>query len=676
MMHRLLFFCLACAWVLATYASTGGENPRTTILLDKGWSYKPITNLNKNSKLTPVNIPHTWNAHYVKGTYSYNREMMVYRRSLEVTPDMEGKRLFLYFEGVNSVANVFVNKKTVGTHLGGYTAFCLEITDNVQSGSNSLDVWVSNAFRTDVLPISGDFNVYGGIHRPCYLIVTEKNCISPLFHASPGVFIHQHHVSENVADITIESILSLKDIKPGLALKTKLTDADGRIIASAETTVSEESIKQSFKIDKPNLWNGKKSPHLYTVSVELCENGKVIDKVEQQTGFRYFSVDTDKGFFLNGSYLNLYGFCQHEDVAGKGSALAKEDYEKDIELIKESGATSLRLVHYPHAKPIYNLCDENGIVIWTEIPMCGPGGYDYAGYLRTDAFEDNARQVLKELVYQKYNHPSICFWGLFNEVRMDHDDAEPFVKELHALYKELDPSRLTALASCVDKEYFNDCSDIVAWNKYYGWYGGSTAEAGPFFDEVKQGGKPVGVSEYGAGASIHHHQWPLAKDNKANGKFHPEEWQNMYHEGSWEAFVERPFMWGKYIWVFADFQSTFRTEGDMDGINDKGLVTYDRQTKKDAFYFYKANWNPEPMLYISSRRFTERTVANTQIKVYSNLDEATLYINGKKISKQKRDNLNRIIWDNIILEPGQNAIRVEGKTKKGGVNDSCMWTLK
>lgn len=675
--HQLLFLGLVCVWTHGAYASPEKSSPRTTILLNKDWGYKPITEGKKNAPLTSVTLPHTWNAQYIEGTSSYNREMMIYRRDLEVTSTMNNKRLFLYFEGVNSAANVFVNHKTAGTHLGGYTAFCLEITDYVKQGNNKIEVWASNAFRTDVLPISGDFNVYGGIHRPCHLIITEKNCISPLFYASPGVFIHQNKVSNEMADITVESILSLKELKPGLRLKTTILDADNQIVGVQETTISGETIKQSFTIAKPHLWNGKQNPYLYKVSVELYDNEKLIDKVTQRTGFRYFSVDPQKGFYLNGKHLDLHGFCIHEDVKGKGSALTREDYETDMNLINEVGATSMRLTHYPHAEPIYNLCDENGIVLWTEIAMCGPGGYDFAGYLHTEAFENNARQILKELVYQKFNHPSICFWGIFNEILMTYDDPQPFTKELNRMYKALDPSRLTTIASCTDQKYYRNCSDVIAWNKYAGWYGGSADNAGNFFDSAKNNpdNRAVGISEYGAGASIHHHQWPLSPDNKADGHFHPEEWQNVCHEGSWKAFAERPFMWGKYIWVFADFQSTIRKEGDTDGINDKGLITYDRKTKKDAFYFYKANWNPEPMIYISSRRFTERTDKQVQIKVYTNLEEATLYINEKKIGKRKKDEINRIIWDNIMLFPGENVIRVEGKQKKTLLKDSCVWNV-
>lgn len=681
MLQRTIFFLFLLGGVLVSLVAKADDNPRTFILLDKGWGYRPVSDTGLKSSMKQVTVPHTWNANYIPGTRSYNREMMVYRRDLEITPDMKDKRLFLYFEGVNSSATVLVNNKSVGSHKGGYTAFCMEVTDYAKQGTNKLEVWVTNAYNPEILPISGDFNIYGGIHRPCHLLVTEQDCISPLFYASPGVFIHQDKVSEKQAQITVETMLSLRGKKQGLKVRTTIEDTKGNIISqNIEQNVTIENVKQPFVIEHPVLWNAKQNPHLYKVIVELLDNGKVIDRVEQRTGLRYFSVDADKGFFLNGKYLDLYGFCLHEEVEGKGSALSAEDHERDMELVKESGATSLRLVHYPHSESIYHLSDENGIVLWTEIPMVGPGGYDFCGFINTDGLKEHARQVLKELVYQKYNHPSICFWGIFNEIRTNYDNAEPFARELHELYKEIDPSRLTTLASCDDPKFYQNCSDLMAWNKYIGWYGSRNAPetAGNFFDKAKaaSNGKPVAISEYGGGANVEHHFSMKENDVKPSGQFHPEEGQTYIHEGNWSAFAQRPYMWAKYIWVFADFQSAIRNEGGKPGINDKGLVTYDRKIKKDAFYFYKANWSTEPMIYITSRRFTKRPEASVQVKVYSNLRENTLYVNGKKIGKQKSDSLHRVVWQNVTLSKGENRIRVEGKSKAGVIEDTCVWYLK
>ena len=683
MKNKILSLCLVCLSLLGSRGNVwAASSSRTVLSLSKEWECRPISTVSKKASFVPVTIPHTWNAEPVAGTTLYERQTMVYQRPLEITPAMEGRRLFLYFEGVNSVAQVFLNRKTVGEHLGGYTAFCYEITDKVKVGKNLLEVWVSNAYRTDVLPISGDFNVNGGIHRPCYLIVTEENCINPAFYASPGVFVHQENISDSQAEIRVETLLSLKNKKPGLKLKTTITDANGKEVISKETQITDSVVNQPFEIDKPQLWNGKKNPYLYNVAVELYDGTVLKDKVVQRTGFRYFKVEPDKGFFLNGKYLNLYGFCRHEDVTGRGSALLPEDYRMDMELIKEVGATAMRLAHYPHAEPMYDLSDENGIVLWTEIPMCGPGGQSYTGYVGTEGYKNNARQVLKELVYQKFNHPSICFWGICNEILVndgkkfeEYDNPIPFIKELNSLYKSLDPSRLTALATCVEQSYYLGTSDLIAWNKYFGWYKDAAPSASKFFDDCYKSAKgiPVGVSEYGAGASINQHQWPLLIENRADSRFHPEEAQTYCHEGNWGAFVKRPFLWSKFIWVFADFPSYMRMEGEVEGYNDKGLITRDRKTKKDAFYFYKANWNPEPMVYITSRRFVERTTALTDIKAYTNLKEVTLYLNDKKIGTMKPDELRRVVWKDVQLAGGRNTVRIEGKNGKKTVVDNCVW---
>ncbi len=674
---------LVCLIGLLSIVGVYGNSGRTIYPLDKGWGIKPITEVKKDVELKPVTIPHTWNAEYIEGTSAYNRELMIYKRKLQVTPEMKGKRLFLFFEGVNSVADVFVNFQTVAHHLGGYTAFCTEITNFVKEGDNELEVWASNAYRTDVLPISGDFNVYGGIHRPCYLIVTEPDCISPLFYASSGVLVHQRNISNQKAEIEIETILSLSNKREGLNLHASIYDANGKCVASVQSAVKEEHTFQSVTVENPVLWHGRQNPYLYTIKVELYDGDRLLDEVTEQTGFRYFAVDAEKGFMLNGKPYELYGFCRHEDVPGKGSALLPEDYEKDMALVKEIGATGIRLTHYPHAKRMHQLCDRDGIVVWAEIPLCGPGGYNYTGYVKNEGLQAHSRQVLNELVYQNYNHPSICFWGIFNELLITdnqkfqaYDHPVAFVKELNEQYKRLDPTRLTTFATCVDQTHYLGCADLIAWNKYFGWNGGE--QIGPFMDKVKADSKgtPVGVSEYGFGGSIKQHLCPVHDEKMKLGRLHPENFQAISHEKNWEALSVRDYLWARFIWVFADFQSTIRKEGDKDGINDKGLVTYDRK-RKDVFYFYKTNWNKEPLLHLCDTRYVERKYDTTQVKVYTNLDtDVTLYVNGKKIGKQKRDALNRVVWADVHLQKGENHIQVEAKKGKKLYTETCTWILQ
>lgn len=648
------------------------------VSLNHGWKYRPVSDPNWTVKDREVQLPHTWNAVYQKGTTHYNRETMVYSRNLDVTPEMAGKRLFLYFEGVNSVADVFVNRQTVGQHKGGYTAFCFEITDYVKPGKNDIQVWASNAFRTDVLPISGDFNVYGGIHRPCHLLITEQNCITPLFYASSGVLVHQKKIDQANAEIVVETRLSLKDQGRNLRLRTSVCDRQGKVVATHEAPVSGERVEQPMQISAPELWNGRNNPYLYTVNVELLDGGQIIDKRAEQTGFRYFHVDKDQGFFLNGKPYELRGFNRHEDIEGKGSALTQEDHVQDMRLMTECGATMVRLAHYPQSEPIYKLSDQQGMIVWSEIPLCGPGGYNFTGYLHNPGLEENARQNVMEMVYQKYNHPSICFWGIFNELLVTderfkaYDDPVEFVRSLNKLYKSIDTTRLTTFATCVPHSNYLGCSDLIAWNKYFR-KPGNEKTVRQFYDEARKTAAdyPIGVSEYGDAGSIRQHYDP--RHDKA--RTHSEIYQMLTHEGYWKAIKDSKWLWCKMIWQFSDMQSSIRDEGDRSGVNDKGVVTYDRKDRKDVYYLYKANWTQQPMLYLTGRRFSRRRHAETEVKAYGNVRQATLFVNGKKIGTAQRDEIGRYIWPKVTLTEGKNQVIVQSKLGRSMLVDSCVWIL-
>ncbi len=677
---------------------------RTESSINDGWTIKSITQTKKGIRGESVTLPHTWNANYIEGTTTYNREMMVYQRRLDKTADMEGKRVFLYFEGINSVADIFINRRSVGSHEGGYTACCFEITDFLKNGENQIEIWVSNAYRTDVLPISGDFNVYGGLHRPAHLLITGQDCISPLFYASPGVFVHQDNISDKQAEFRIETVLSLpcKSME-GLSLKVTVSDSQGKVVAENESTLSklvsgkkkakknevvnydELHAFQSMSIRKPHLWNGKKDPYLYQVSAQLLRNGQILDQVDQKTGFRYFKVDPENGFFLNGDYLNLVGCCRHEDVEGKGSALVMSDYLKDFEIINDLGATAMRLAHYPHGEPMYQLSDENGIILMTEIPLCGPGGYGYTGYL--DKVKDNARQVLNEFVYQKYNHPSICFWGLFNEILVndgsfyEYDDPIPFLHELDSLYHAADPSRLTCYATCVNQEHYLDCADLCAWNKYFGWYYDTVSDFGPFLDDFHKRfpNQKLAISEYGGGGTFSQHVSKYGPEDEVDvrsvsrGRNHPQEKQTYIHINSWKTIAERDYLWGSFLWNMFDFGSALRREGDTNNQNDKGLVSQDRKQRKDAFYFYKANWNKsEQTTHLCSKTFTDRSEDVTDIIVFTTDPSVSLKINGKTIATVKADAYRTATFKDVKLSKGEN--RVEVKTAKG--LDSAVWNVR
>ncbi len=655
------------------------QTPRQIINFNTAWDFHFSYDFTKEVKKQKINVPHTWNVNDVEhGVADYKRTSAIYEKVLNVQSSWQNKRVFLYFEGVNSVASVSVNRKLVKEHKGGYTAFSVEITDYIKLGANTISVMASNAYRLDVLPLHGDFNVYGGMHRSVSVILTDKDCISPLDYASPGVYITQKQVSDKRATIEILTKLSLKTTKNLKLVSYIINEKTGEKTDVNTSLAHNDTARiQVFTINNPTLWNGKENPFLYKVEVNLFANDQLVDQIIQPLGIRYFNVDAEKGFFLNGKYLNLLGVGRHEDVKGKGSALTYEDHKKDMDLILDMGATAARLTHYPHNESFYKLSDKNGLILWSEIPFVGEGGYVGTGYVNSPALAENARQNLIELIRQNYNHPSIIFWGLFNELKLNYDDPQPLLKELNALAKKEDPSRLTTMASNLGANDFTNTSDLMGWNKYYGWYGNNFNEVQGWADQTHATipNRPFALTEYGAGASPFKHYETLEKVDP-NSRFHPEEWQTAFHEKHWEVLKDRNFIWGKFIWSLADFGSSIRTEGDTNGINDKGLVTYDRAIKKDSYYFYKANWNTEPMLYLAEKRNNKRKKAITSVKVFTNVDDVILIVNGKQYPLKKRNNINIIEWKNVPLKKGENKIRVSSKTGIQKLQDDCIWILQ
>ncbi len=424
---------------------------------------------------------------------------------------------------------------------------------------------------------------------------------------------------------------------------------------------------QNLQIINPHLWDARRDPYLYSVHVQLFDEDKhLLDQVDQPLGLRTFHVDKDQGFILNDKSYPLYGICRHQEWEGLGPALTDAHHEKDMEIIKEMGASSVRLAHYQQADKIYSLCDEKGLVVWAEIPNTPTYRTENPAYLK------NCQQQLTELILQNYNHPSICFWGLYNEIPISADH----VKTLHETAKTLDPYRLTTQAdyTAVNERHFE--TDVAAWNWYFGWYYGDYLEYNHWFDRLHEDYPKMkgGLSEYGAGGCVTQQQDPPEAPNAWNGRFYPEQYQRLYHEKVWMQLKDRPDIWCKYIWNSFDFSWTGVRRGDRDFINHKGLVTHDRRIKKDAFYFYKANWSDEPVLYILSRRYTERTESVTPVAVYTNLDKVQLYLNGELISeKAMSSDIHKIQWNNVQLRQGTNQISVIGEKDDKIYTDACEW---
>ena len=650
---------------------------RQDILLNNDWNFRFSHQVQKGTEVR-VDLPHTWNAQdALSGKIDYKRGIGNYEKNLFIRPEWKGKRLFIRFEGVNNIADVFINRRHIGEHRGGYGAFIFEITGKVEYGKeNSILVRVNNGEQLDIMPLVGDFNFYGGIYRDVHLLITDETCISPLDYASPGVRLIQDSVSHRYAKV--RAIVDLSNGSSGnqeVELNVRLLDGQ-RVVKEGTKNVNlsgNEVMQQelTFEIDQPHLWNGRQDPFLYQAEVTLFRNGQMVDRVTQPLGLRFYRIDPDKGFFLNGKHLPLQGVCRHQDRSEVGNALRPQHHEEDVALMLEMGVNAVRLAHYPQATYFYDLMDKNGIIVWAEIPFVGPGGYNDKGFVDLPAFRANGKEQLKELIRQHYNHLSICVWGLFNELTELGDNPVEYIKELNVLAHQEDTTRPTTSASNQMGD-LNFITDAIAWNRYDGWYGGTPADLGKWLDRMHKDHPEIciAISEYGAGASIYHQQDSLVKTVPTSW-WHPENWQTYYHIKNWKTISSRPYVWGSFVWNMFDFGAAHRTEGDRPGINDKGLVTFDRKVRKDAFYFYKANWNrEEPMLYLTGKRNTVRTQRLQTITAFTNLSGAELFVNGKSYGKAIPDSYAILEWKNVELEPGENEIKVVSTNKKLPLSDS------
>lgn len=453
-------------------------------------------------------------------------------------------------------------------------------------------------------------------------------------------------------------------------IKTEIFDNNNVLIQTSQKEISvfnDSTISETINltIKNPVLWDAKRNPYLYKLKVTLANNeGKILDQVEQPLGLRYFEVKEDSGLFLNGEYYNLYGVCRHQEWKDKGPALTNKEHKTDFNYIKEMGANGIRLAHYQQANYFYSLADTGGLVIWAEIP-------NTPKYRGTNAYLQNCKQQVTELVKQNYNHPSILFWGMYNEINIPAED----LKILHNTAKKIDPYRLTTQADFTSVQERHFITDVAAWNWYFGWYYDNWDKYGNWYNQlhIEHPSIKGGLSEFGAGACLIQHETNPERPDPV-GKYFPEEYQRKYHEETWRILKGQPDIWCKFIWNMYDFSWTITKRGCIDYTNHKGLITHDRQIKKDAFYFYKANWSNEPVLYIASRRFTERTDSIVDIEVYSNIDDVELYVNDNSIEDKIFDSeINKVIWKKVLLKPGINTIKVTGNKGQEKFEDSCEW---
>jgi beta-galactosidase len=661
-------------------------NNRTDIVLNtNNWKFilsdvEAATNVVfDDSSWTPISIPHTWNNIDGQEYTTYYRGIGWYRVHCTPDPSYTNREIYLKFDGANIVADVYVNGSFVGEHQGGFSAFVYDVTPYINVGTdNVIAVKMNNAFNADIPPLNADFTFFGGIYRTVHLLALDKLHVTPLDYGSPGVFLMQTAVSSTSATLQVTAELD-NDTggSSNITLNAVIVDATNNIVATLTTnqTLAAGStnvvIAQTTTLTNPHLWNGRSDPYMYQVYVQVSDGTVTNDLVQQPLGFRYFNVTMTNGFFLNGQSLDLHGVSFHQDRLNEGWAISESDMTQDISLVSQLGCTFVRLGHYQHPQTEYNLMDQDGIVVWSEVPMID--------YITADAaFSNNVSQQLTEMIRQNYNHPAICFWGMYNEVlEQSGPDPRPLVQALNQLAHTQDPTRLTTAASCCADNYdpINFYTDVIGFNEYYGWYTDTYNDFGAAMDsKFTTVSKPMAISEYGAGGSIYQHMDnpPEPANPSTWGTPHYEEYENLLHESTWQQMQVRPYLWMTSVWNMFDFASAGRDEGDTPGRNDKGLVTYDRQTPKDAYYYYKANWTTNGFVYISSRRFTPRIATTGEVKIYSNCGSVQLLINGNVVGSLTSTN-HIFEWDGQPVGLGTNTLVAIGTLGSETYTDTVNW---
>lgn len=600
---------------------------RSIIDMNKKWAFtKDTDEIPKEmpKKWYLVNLPHTWNnIDGQDGNNDYYRGKGYYAKKIKKAELPQAEQYFLEILGANSSADVYIDGVQLAHHDGGYSTWRVDITSALKEES-LLVIQVDNSKNDDIYPQQADFTFYGGLYRDVNIIAVPASHFDLEYYGGKGIQVTPV-VKGKDADIIIEAWVAREKAVQNLVYKIR--DREGQIVEQKICPVTDKKIQ--MKIKNVHCWHGRKDPYLYLAEVELVENGEVLDRVYTRFGCRTFEIHPEKGFLLNGESYPLRGVSRHQDRWGIGNALLPKHHKEDMDLICEMGANTIRLAHYQHDQYFYDLCDERGMVVWAEIPYISahlPKG------------RENTISQMKELIIQNYHHPSIIVWGLSNEITMQDADEEDLLenhKILNNLCHEMDNTRLTTMAvisTCDIHHPYIQIPDVISYNHYFGWYGGDVSMNGPWLDDFHREFPkiPIGVSEYGCEALDWHTSEPQQGD-------YTEEYQAYYHEELIKQLFTRPYLWATHVWNMFDFGADARNEGGESGQNHKGLVTFDRKYKKDAFYAYKAWLSHEPFVHICGKRYVNRVEDQTKITVYSNLPEVTLYLNGKEYQKQVSD---------------------------------------
>ena len=602
---------------------------RKIININEGWEF------NKDGANEIVNLPHCWNGTDGQGSAdgTYFRGKCIYTKTL---PAFDGN-VYVEINGANIVCEVFVNGVYVGTHENGYSMFRYDITGLIRQDFNYIEITVDNRPDERLYPETADFTFYGGLYRDVNIICEVANSHFALIDKSLcGVYI----TPKTDGTVWVKSVI--EGPKSGVKKVFTITNKQGEVVATAECDAAQTETK--LKIENPVRWHGKANPYLYTLTAQLFENGELLDEVSDRFGIRDYAFDCENGFILNGECIKLKGVSRHQDRAVLGNALTLAEHKEDMEIIKEVGASSIRLAHYQHDEKFYDLCDEEGMLVWAEIPVISKF---------SKKKQAQAKLMLEELIKQNYNHPSIYCWGIQNEISIA--GATPAVaegiNELNNIAHKLDPTRPTASAQVAfasPNSKLNGITDILGYNQYYGWYASTVDEIDNWLDgfHEKRPELKLSLTEYGAEGVI-----GLHSANPVQGDY-TEEYQAYFHEHYIKAINSRDWLWGSYVWNMFDFGSAIRNEGGVRGRNNKGLVTIDRKIKKDSFYLYKAFWSDEAFVHIAGERFVDRPLGEQKIKVYSNCGSVSLTVNGETTEL----NGEKVFEFDAVIKEGENVI--------------------
>lgn len=674
-------------FLIALLFVAGSAAAREVTSFCDGWEFKkgpfPADMMKSarqwDSGWKPVDIPHTWNADDMqRHASSFYAGEAYYRKRF--TPDsiLAGKRVYLRFEGVGACAEVYVNGYLAGSHKGAYSAFVCEIGRQLKLGEeNEIVVKADNASRPDVIPVNHTlFGVYGGIYRPVWLVTTEPCAIVVNDCASPGVYITQKNVSSGSAEVAVKVKVGNATHTPAsMRLENSVYDMDGRLVRTHSqsfsfTPQSVQPFTSEFRITKPHLWQGRADPYLYKVVSCLYQDGRKIDEVVQPLGLRHYEIVAGKGFYLNGRKYPMYGVTRHQDWWGLGSALTDREHDFDLEQIMDIGATTVRFAHYQQSDYLYSRCDTLGLVIWAEIPFVNSvTGQEW----------DNAHQQMRELIRQSFNHPSIYVWGIHNEVYHPHGYTAALTQSIHDLCKTEDPDRYTVSVNgygSVDHPV-NGNAEIQGMNRYFGWYERKLHDIVPWIERIEREYPwcPLILSEYGADANIDHQTELLGDALDWTSPFYPETFQTLTHEVQWPVIAQHPQIVASYLWNMFDFAVPTSRRGSVEARNMKGLITFDRKTKKDAYYWYKANWSKDPVLHITQRRNDRRERRLTSVTVYSNTGMPRVTLNGRDLGTPRQGTTGvHYVFDGVTLDDGRNVICASVAADGGQLlSDTVIW---